>query len=300
MKSVFLIGASGYIGGAILRRLLVDGAEVTALSRSEAGDDQIAGTGAEILRGGTGSLALLAEQAGRADAVIYAAVNNPDELAALSVLVKAMEGSGKPLIFTSGATVVSELTHGHYSARQVAEDDDFTPLPISKRLMSEKTVFGGGARGVRTMVVRPPLVYGHAGSVQIPRYAESGFTSGAVRYIGPGENMWAFVHVDDLAEMYARLLVQGRIGQAYHVTAGEVAMGRLAAAIARSIGLPALSCTEDEGVQWYGEWGAFVGHSSNCRPISPVMTAHLGWAPKRNDIFDDVLTGSYRQQWRGA
>lgn len=292
-----MIGASGYVGGAIVARLSAAGLHVSGLSRSEASDQRVADAGAIPVRGDTGNLGLLRHEAKESDFVVYASINNPGEHQALHAIVGALESSNKPLIFTSGATIVAEATVGHFSARQFGENDPFVPPEGSVRLSSEEIVVGAAARGVRSMIVRPPLVYGHGGSVQIPRFAQCGLKTGSVRFIGPGENMWAVVHVDDLAEMYVRLLQDGRAGQVYHVSAGEVTMGDLARAVAQTLGVPAASASVDEAEAWYGTWGARVGMSSSCRPIAPIAEAHLKWRPRRADIIEDVTIGSYANAW---
>jgi nucleoside-diphosphate-sugar epimerase len=294
----FIIGASGYVGSAVTRRLVHSGMEISALSRTEASDARLSNAGARPVRGDTAALELLTQEARLADVVIYAANASPVEHIALQTLLAALNGSGKPLIFTSGAAVVAEATGGSYSARQVAEDESVTPPLGSTRRSSEIIVLRASASIIRSMVVRPPLIYGHGGSVQIPRYANCGLKTGTVRYIGAGENVWAFVHVDDLAEMYLRLINAGLGGHIYHTVAGEVAMGTLATAVARALSLPVGSWSLAEAEAWYGTWAARVGQGSSCRPIAPITNALLGWRPERNDILEDVMSGSYAQAWK--
>lgn len=298
MKRIFLIGGSGYIGTAVLAKLHGAGMEVAALSRDLGGDSRLVERGVRPVRGDTSQLDVLTREAELADAVIYVAINNPSEHAALNALVAALQGTDKCFIFTSGATLVAEATEGHYSARQVAENDEFTPPPGSVRLDSEKIVLAAAAaRGVRSMTIRPPLVYGNGGSTQIPRYAKCGQTTGTVRYIGPGENYWAYIHVEELAECYSRLLEGGRAGQAYHPVGGEISMGDLARAVGEALRLPTGSWSVAEAEATYGFWGARVGMSSSCRPIGPITAAHLNWRPERQDILDDIIHGSYAQAW---
>jgi len=297
MKRVFVIGASGYIGKAVVKHLRQQQIEVAALSRTAEKEPPLIELGARVVRGDTEALEILAREASAADAVIYTAVNNPNEHSALKALIASLEDSGKPLLFTSGATIVAEATEGRYSTRQVGEDEDVTPPPGSVRLSSEKIVREAAARGIRSMVIRPPLVYGNAGSTQIPRYYNCGRKTGTVRYVGPGENCWAFVHVDDLAEMYSRLLTDGQRGHVYHAVAGEVLMGDLARAVARVLDVPADGWSVPEAEQWYGTWAAQVGLGGNCRPVGRVAEAHLHWRPGRTDILEDVISGSYARAW---
>jgi nucleoside-diphosphate-sugar epimerase len=297
MQRVFLIGGSGYIGSAVLGRLHAAGLQITALSRTADSDTRLTEQGAEPVRGDTSNLDVLKREAERADAVIYVAINNPSEHAALSAVASSLEGTRKCFIFTSGATLVAEPTEGHYSALQVGEEDQFTPPAGSVRLSSEVIVQSSARRGVRSMTIRPPLVYGHGGSTQITRYAACGKKTGIVRYVGPGDNFWGYIHVDDLAECYLRLLQLGQPGQAYHAVAGEVRMGDLAGAVGQALNLPTGSWSVAEAEDAYGVWGARVGMSSSCRPIAPIAEAHLKWRPARVDILEDVVHGSYFQGW---
>jgi nucleoside-diphosphate-sugar epimerase len=294
----FIIGASGYVGSAVARRMVESGSEVSALSRTETSDARLLDAGVRPVRGDTAALELLTQEARSADVVIYAASPSPLEHEALRTLVAALNGSGKPLLFTSGATVVAEATGGGYSAKQVAENETITPPPGSTRRSSELIILNAAASNIRSMVIRPPLIYGHGRSVQIPRYASCGLKTGTVRYVGAGENVWAFVHVDDLAEMFVRLIGGGLGGHIYHAVAGEVAMGTLAAAVARALNLPVGRWSLAEAEAWYGTFAAQVGQGSSCRPIAPITNALLNWRPERNDILEDIISGSYAQAWK--
>ena len=148
------------------------------------------------------------------------------------------------------------------------------------------------SRGVRGVAVRPPLVYGRGGSIQVPLLIDIVRSTGKARYIGAGENIWSTVHVDDLADLYALAAEHASAGDLFHAASGEETMRDLAGAVGRLLGLgkPA-SWGLEEAIAW-GGYAAGLG--SNSRISADKASAVLGWTPRRPSALADIEHGSYR------
>ena len=293
---VFIAGAGGYLGAAIARNLLARGHRVAALARDADRATAFASQGLEPVAGDLSRLAELRSVLSGMDAIVLAAAIPFDqEWATADALIGAIEGSGKPFIMTSGTAVLSHETHqGQWREESYAEDEPFTPPPwIALRVETENKVRAAASRGVRTMVVRPPLIWGHGGSKQVPAIFASVETTGAACYIGAGLNLYTHVHVDDLAEIYRLALEKGDAGALYHAVAGEVNWRTLAEAVAVATGTPARSVTIEEARDI---WGPFIGplfFGVSSRSRAPRTRADLGWKPRHFDLESDVRSGSY-------
>lgn len=213
---VFLTGATGYIGSVVAEKLQLAGHHVTGLSRSGASAATLNSRGIQVIRGDLRDTVVLTDAARAADGVINAAFDfNPQDFPAtaaleqqvVTTLVDALEGSGKPLIFTSGTGMLGDTGN-------VIFDEETTLLvpegdagwATRGRLRNEGAVLG--ASGIRGMVLRAPHVYGRSdGHNLITALRAAGRATGAVPYaMGSGQNQWSFVHVDDLADLYVLAL----------------------------------------------------------------------------------------------
>lgn len=301
MQRIYLIGGSGYIGSHIVRALVAHGYEVLGMSRTAASDEVLGAIGARPVRGSVSDLEASKHAAAESDGVIYAARYVPEEGAALAGLVDALAGTHKPLIFTSGASLIAEETGGGDSDRRFPEDSPLNPPRAAAiRAPSEEIVRLSAARDVRGIVVRPPLVFGDGANTKITLMMACAAKTGVVRYVGAGENRWGVIHIDDLAEMFLRALKQGRPGAVYHAVAGEVTMGDLARAVAASVSRPAASWNLPEAEEGYGKFNARVVLGSSCRPDGKLTERELGWSPRRTDLLDEVAAGAYLAGWQPA
>ena len=290
MSTYFVTGASGYIGSHIVRRLVHGGHEVLGLSRSEESDTFLTGIGARPIRGDVAEGQTLERMARQSDGVIYAARYCPSEGSALEAIGRRL--GDKPFVFISGASVGAEETAGHRGNFQFAETTPLMTPPKGSaiRLVSEALV----QRAPRGIVVRPPLVYGAGGSAQIPLLAKSARETGTLTYVGPGENAWGYVHVDDLARLVMTALSLRRPASIYHAVAGEVLFKDLASAIGEVLGMPAVSVSLAKAEELYGKFPARVMLGSSCRPTSQLTREALNWSPQQLNVLDDVRFGSYR------
>jgi nucleoside-diphosphate-sugar epimerase len=293
---VFIAGAGGYLGGAIARNLLAHGHGVAVLARDPRRAAAFSAQGLEPIAGDLTDLAGLRGELAAMDAIVLAAAIPFDqEWATAEALMAPIEGSGRPFIMTSGTAVLShETPGGEWREETYAEDDPFTPPPwIALRVETEARVRAAADRGVRAMVVRPPLIWGHGGSKQVPAMFASVKTTGSACHIGAGLNLYTHVHVDDLAEVYRLALERGEAGALYHAVAGEVNWRTIARAVAKATGTSARSVTLEEARDI---WGPFIGplfFGVSSRSRAPRTRAELGWRPIHLDLETDILSGSY-------
>ncbi len=322
---IFLTGATGYVGSVIAQKLLAAGHEVLGLARSEEAQAKLRQRGIEPHRGDLSNAQSLEQAARKADAVINAAGNQPQvelgrgvvataydpndsswkndlskmletERNVVNAILTALEGSGKPFIFTSGSFVVADLAIGDASGVIYDEEMSFVPPSfMAGRVETEKLVRAAAERNIRSMVLRPSMVFGRGGTWQVLHLLERARGLKAVPYIGKGENIWSTVHVDDLADLYVLALEHGSPGSLFNAGTGEVTAKALAEAVSRSVGLG--SKTESWTMEQASEvWGPLVAKivATNSRVTGTKARQELGWKPKELSLLDDVEHGSYR------
>ena len=297
---IFIVGGSGYIGSHVTTKLIAQGASVTALSRSSSSDATLRALGASPARGDIGNVQTLQHAASASDCVVWAPAFDPAELPVLEALVATLAVSGGACIYVCGTAVVAKLTSGEPDDSVFAEDTPFTPPRLLEvRVAAEQTILSGARRGVRAMVIRPPLVFGDGGSTQIPALFDSALRSGAVRYIGRGLNRWSYIHIDDLSDVIVAALTRGTAGAIYHAVAGEADLRSMAEAAGKAVGVPAASWStaEAEADSGYGKFFTRIVLGSSSRTTSKLTERALGWAPKRVDLLEDIQHGSYRSRF---
>ena len=198
---IFITGATGYIGGAVAARLLADGHRVFGLARTPEKARALAARGIAPVAGALVDLGTLREAAQAADAVINAA--SADDSMVAHVLVQALEGSGKPLLHTSGTSVAADRALGERSDVVFTEDMPLQTLPERLlRVEVERSVLGAAGRGVRSVVIRPALLYGRGPGLnphshQLPQLARITVARGRPAHVGRGLNVWSHLHIDD-------------------------------------------------------------------------------------------------------
>ena len=237
---IFITGATGYIGGAVAARLLADGHRVFGLARTPEKARALAARGIAPVAGALVDLGTLREAAQAADAVINAA--SADNSMVAHVLVQALEGSGKPLLHTSGTSVAADRALGERSDVVFTEDMPLQTLPERLlRVEVERSVLGAAGRGVRSVVIRPALLYGRGPGLnphshQLPQLARITVARGRPVHVGRGLNVWSHLHIDDLAELYLRTLADAPPGSLYFAESGEASWRDMAIGIGRAVG----------------------------------------------------------------
>jgi nucleoside-diphosphate-sugar epimerase len=261
---------------------------------------QLALRGIQPLFGTLADLAEITKAAGAADAVINAA--NADDFLAADTLMKALAGSGKVLIHTSGTSVVSDRAAGEYGAAIFQEDSPFDPLPERLlRVAIDRAVLMGAQQKIRSIVIRPSLIYGRGHglnphSIQLPRLIELARKYKIARHVGRGLNVWSHVHIDDLVDLYLLALDAAPPGSLFYAENGEASWKAMASAVGRLLGFGAETrdWPIEEAVR---EWGpsAITSYGSNSRVSALKARKMLGWAPKGRTLLDDIEAGSYAE-----
>ncbi len=296
---IFVTGATGYIGGSVATRLLADGHHVIGLARSEQAAASLEKRGIEPVIGTLNDYGPLQRVARSVDAVINAAqADNP--FVVLAILPQ-LSGTGKVFIQTSGSSVISTYDQGEYVDRVFQEDTPFTPMPEkATRVAIDEQVLRAALDGVRSIVIRPSLIYGRgigvdSCSVQVPKLIDQA-KSGVARHIGPGLNVWSNVHISDVAALYALALEHAPAGSLFYAENGEESMKTLVEAISRMRGLGGR--TEEwpieEAAAALGP-GAHLTFGSNSRVRAAKARKVLGWAPEGPSLLHEVEQGAYRE-----
>lgn len=293
--NVFITGAAGFIGGSIATGLVQAGHAVTGLVRSAEQAEQMRGLGITPVLGSLDDSHLLTEQAQRADAVINAA--SSDHRGAVEALLAGLRGSSKVFLHTSGSSIVGDASGGRGS--EVIYYEGQLPAPTADkaaRVAIDDLVLAAAQQGVRSAVICNTLIYGHSlgvkrDSVQLPRLLKQARKSGVVRHVGPGENIWSNVHIEDVVALYLLALERNPAGTFYFVESSEAAFIDMSTAIAQALQL-------GEPQDWplaeaEQEWGyemANYGLGSNSRVRGKNARELLGWAPKRTSVTQWILT----------
>jgi nucleoside-diphosphate-sugar epimerase len=301
MKAL-VIGATGYVGLRIARTLQMRGIDVHGLARNASAKDKLCAAEIASVDGDLSAIDTLAQHLDDYDTLVFAAtVSFEDEQHIIRTLLGAFSRPGRSLIFISGSGVVSTPARdGSWNDYTAAEDD---PYPFAAmrnrrvRLVTEQLIVNAADDGLRTFVIRPPLIWGHAGSIQVPQFFESARKLGAVCYLGQGLNLYSHVHVDDVAAAAPLALEKGSPGRIYHVVAGEVNFRTIAEAVGEVTGCPTCSLTYEQAVELWGAAWVDVGLAVNSRIRAPRTRAELGWHPQHVDLVDDIRYGSYKQAY---
>jgi len=291
---VFLTGSTGFIGSALVKDLISAGHSVLGLTRSEAGAQELTAAGADAHRGSLENLDSLRSGAIAADAVIHTAFNHDfskfkqnceEDRQAIEVLGEALEGSGKPLIVTSGVALIAK-------GRPATEDDPPPPIIPAFPRASEHAVAAFEKRGVKTMVIRLPQVHDThkqglvSFAIQIAR--EKGFAA----YIGEGENRWAAGPRLEAANLYRLALEKGTTGARYHAVAEEGVRAKdIAEAIGRGLKIPVKSISQEEAAAYFGFLAGFAGWDLTAS--SDKTRKELGWSTSGPTLLEDLNNMRY-------
>lgn len=290
LTHVLILGATGFVGGAIARHFVRTGHRVSGLARSGTKAAQLTQAGIDPVHGDIETdLSSILTAVRDADAVIYAAqIAPPAEQQAVAGLLDALTGSGKTFLFLSGSGVLCQRTNGAWSADSFAEEDAFTPEPLAiARVETEQRVRAAARQGVRAMVVRPPLIWGPGDHGHVSMVYRSVSFTRAACYVGDGLATYGNVHVDDIADLFARALQSGEAGALYHAVAGETANRWIAEAVARDLGVPTRSVSMAEAAAIWGEFGALI-MSVSSRVRDAASRAALGWSPRHTDMLSEI------------
>jgi nucleoside-diphosphate-sugar epimerase len=296
---LFVTGASGHIGSAVVPDLLAAGHTVVGLARSDASADALVAAGAEVRRGSLDDVEGLGAAARESDGVIHLAFKHEltyagefvraaeADLRAVQAIGAALEGSDKPLVITTGTALLAMAAPGQLGLETAA-------LERGPRVDSENTVVAMAARGVRSCVVRlPPTVHSsldHHGFV--PTLIAMARKNGVSVYIGDGANRWPAVHTLDAAHLYRLAVESAPAGTRLHCVAEEgVPFRQIAEAIGLGLGLPTVSITPDDAGKYLGFLATFAQVDN---PSSGAATRTLlQWQPAHPGLLADLAERHY-------
>jgi nucleoside-diphosphate-sugar epimerase len=289
--NVFLTGATGYIGSVVAESVIAAGHSVTGLARSDAAAGKMSLKGITPFRGDLTSPGALAEGAKAADGVIHAGTTNDGGLdgEAVRAMLDAVRGTDKPFIYTSGIWVL-----GNTGATPADESAPLKPIAlVAWRPAVETMVLEGAKQGVRSIVIRPAIVYGRGGGIPA-ELVKSARESGTARYVGDGRNRWPMVHVHDLADLFARALDRAGPETLLHAaddTSFRVVEIAEAASDAASAGGRTSSWPLEEARKSLGAYADALVLDQ--RISAEKAKAMLDWSPREKSVVEDLRHGSY-------
>jgi nucleoside-diphosphate-sugar epimerase len=294
---VFVTGASGFIGSAVVPELIGAGHQVVGLARSDASAAVLVASGAEVHRGALDDLDSLRAGAAASDGVIhlafihdftqYESAGRTDQRA-VEALGTALEGSGRPLVITSGTL---GLAMGRAATEQDAPDPN-TPAAANRR-SDAQAVLSLAARDVRSSVVRlAPSVHDEVKRGFVGRLVDIAREKGVSGHIGDGSNRWPAVHQLDAAHLFRLALEKAPAGSVLHGTADQgIPIRTIAEVIGRHLDLPVVAISPEDAGEHFGWLGAFLGADA---PASSALTSELlGWQPTHPGLIDDLEKGHW-------
>ena len=292
---VFLTGATGFVGAAIVPELINAGHQVLGLTRSETGAQFLTAAGAEVHRGDLDDLESLRSGAAASDGVIHCAFNHDfstfvanceADRRIIEAMGSALAGSDRPFIITSGTGM------GSAAPGQPATEDYFDRDNPNPRKASEEAGESVAATGVNVSIVRLPQVHDPVKQGFVSVLVQVAREKGLSAFVGDGLNRWPAAHVRDVARLYRLALEKQEAGSRYHAVAEEgIPVREIAEVLGRGLKVPTVSLSPEEAPAHFGWFGAFAGWDL---PASSALTQErLGWRPTGPGMIADLEQMQY-------
>jgi nucleoside-diphosphate-sugar epimerase len=290
---VFVTGATGFIGSAVVKELLAAGHQVLGLCRSDEKAAALAAAGAEVYRGSLEDLDRLKEGANRSDGVIHLAFNHDfskfaanceDDRRVIQALGAALAGSRRPLVVTSGTGMANTVP-----GQPAREGNPTLGSAVIPRAASEEAAAAVAAEGVQVSVVRLPQVHDRVKQGLVSPAIAMFREKGVCAYLGDGQNRWPAAHVLDVARLYRLVIEKAEPDAKYHAVAEEgVSMRAIVQTLGRRLNLPVQSIAPEEAQAFFGWLAMFAWHDM---PASSEQTRRtLGWEPTGPGLLADLET----------
>jgi len=291
---VFVTGATGFIGSAIVQELITAGHRVLGLARTAAATKSLIAAGAEVHRGDLDDLESLRSGAARSEAIIHTAFNHDfsqyqinceSDRRVIEALGSVLAGSDRPFIVSAGVGVVTP-------GRAATENDAAVPSSILPRSASEEAAVSLAQRGVHASVIRLPQVHNLEKQGLITYLINIAREKRASAFVGDGANRWPAVHRLDVAHLYKLVLEKGSAGARYHGIAEEgVPLREIAGVIGGRLHVPVISKSPERAADHFGWLGVFA--SLDCPASSALTQQRLGWHPVQPGLIHDLERGSF-------
>ncbi|MCC2645502.1 MAG: dependent epimerase/dehydratase family protein [Burkholderiales bacterium] len=292
---IFVIGASGFIGGSVAVNLLNNGHIIKGLVRSSRKAQQLTQIGIEPILGELSDNATISREAKWADVIINAA--SSDNYKVVENIINTIAGSGKIFLHTSGTSLVGDDAKGQFSSSQVFDEE--TPINPHKdkaaRVALDRFILDSVNHDIKPIILCNSLIYGYGfgvntDSVQIPRLVSQAKKSGIARHVGRGLNIWSNVHIKDVADLYLLALERAKPGSFYFVENGRSSFTEITQAIATKLSLGlAQDWSIEEAINEWGYEHATYGLGCNSIVSANKARTELGWNPKYNSITKWIM-----------
>jgi nucleoside-diphosphate-sugar epimerase len=287
---VFVTGATGFVGSAVVRELVAAGHEVLGLARSDAGEAAVAAMGARALRGSLEEVDSLRRGVAATDGVIHTGFNHDFsrfaencalDRRAIEAMGAEIGDTGRPMLVTSGVALAKGGPVGLESDTAVPPSDAFPRA-------SEAAAQALAERGMAVSVVRlPPTTHGEGDHGFVPILIDIARRTGVSAYIGDGDNAWSATHRVDAARVYRLALERGASGGPFHAIAETgIPFREIATLIGRELGVPVESRSGDEAAAHFGWFAKFAG--MNMAASGEHTQRLLGWKPEAPDLLTDM------------
>lgn len=292
---IFVTGATGFIGSALVPDLLAAGHGVLGLARSQAGAEALAAAGAAVHRGTLEDLASLRRGAEQAEAVVHAAfdhdfsrfaANCEKDGRAIAALGEALRGSDRPLLITSGTGM------GHAGPGRPATEDVFDAAHPNPRVASELAGAALLQAGLNVSVMRLPQVHDTVKQGLVTYFIATARRKGVSAFVGEGDNRWPAAHISDVARLYRLAIERREPGARYHAVAeAGVAARAIAEAVGRGLSVPVVSLAPAAAADHFGPMAMFAALDM---PASSALTrARVDWHPTGPGLLDDLARMDY-------